>query len=157
MCTLLAMCILLEPSLARCFCGITVPQRWTSVSTAWHDVPAYVSASLHQDRHEEEVAGDCARVFMRCPPRMLLSFTAQHRHEEQHRAASVAGTVDANSDVCNTQARCYCEYETVSLARSPLGSTVTWFALRCWLYSASADVVMRRVYGALLVAMLVVW
>ena len=30
------------------------------------------------------------------------------------------------------------------------------FALRCWLCSASADVVMRRVYGALLVAMLVV-
>ena len=29
-------------------------------------------------------------------------------------------------------------------------------ALRCWLCSASADVVMRRVYGALLVAMLVV-
>ena len=30
------------------------------------------------------------------------------------------------------------------------------FALRCWLCRASADVVMRRVYGALLVAMLVV-
>ena len=30
------------------------------------------------------------------------------------------------------------------------------FALRCWLCSASADVVMRRVYGALLVAMIVV-
>ena len=30
------------------------------------------------------------------------------------------------------------------------------FALRCWLCSASADVVMRRVYGVLLVAMLVV-
>ena len=30
------------------------------------------------------------------------------------------------------------------------------FALRCWLCSASADVVMRRVCGALLVAMLVV-
>ena len=30
------------------------------------------------------------------------------------------------------------------------------FALRCWLCSASADVVMRRVYGALLVPMLVV-
>ena len=30
------------------------------------------------------------------------------------------------------------------------------FALRCWLCSASADVVMRRVYGALLVATLVV-
>ena len=30
------------------------------------------------------------------------------------------------------------------------------FALRCWLCSASADVVMGRVYGALLVAMLVV-
>ena len=30
------------------------------------------------------------------------------------------------------------------------------FALRCWICSASADVVMRRVYGALLVAMLVV-
>ena len=30
------------------------------------------------------------------------------------------------------------------------------FALRCWLCCASADVVMRRVYGALLVAMLVV-
>ena len=30
------------------------------------------------------------------------------------------------------------------------------FALRCWLCSASADVVMTRVYGALLVAMLVV-
>ena len=30
------------------------------------------------------------------------------------------------------------------------------FALRCWLCWASADVVMRRVYGALLVAMLVV-
>ena len=30
------------------------------------------------------------------------------------------------------------------------------FALRCWLCSASADVVMRRVYGALLVAILVV-
>ena len=30
------------------------------------------------------------------------------------------------------------------------------FALRCWLCMASADVVMRRVYGALLVAMLVV-
>ena len=30
------------------------------------------------------------------------------------------------------------------------------FALRCWLCSAGADVVMRRVYGALLVAMLVV-
>ena len=30
------------------------------------------------------------------------------------------------------------------------------FALRCWLCIASADVVMRRVYGALLVAMLVV-
>ena len=28
------------------------------------------------------------------------------------------------------------------------------FALRCWLCSASADVVMRRVYGALLVAIL---
>ena len=28
------------------------------------------------------------------------------------------------------------------------------FALRCWLCSASADVVMRHVYGALLVAML---
>ena len=30
------------------------------------------------------------------------------------------------------------------------------FALRCWLCCASADVVIRRVYGALLVAMLVV-
>ena len=30
------------------------------------------------------------------------------------------------------------------------------FALRCWLCSASADFVMGRVYGALLVAMLVV-